>query len=63
MTWKGFFDLFMDSVRDAPKGKNRLAKAEQNYQWIREAKYWGQDTSLEPKRYAGLWKWLKYRIK
>ena len=38
-------------------------KPEPPYQWIKEAKYRGQDTSLEPKQYAGLWRWLKNHMR
>jgi hypothetical protein len=74
MAQKGFFEAFREGWTEGSKRKMtsaRLIKTaksvqalkpttpEQPYQWIREAKYRGQDTSLEPKPYRGLWKWLK----
>ena len=78
MAEKGFFEAFREGWTESSKRKMTPArlmktaksvraftqtKPEPPYQWIREAKYRGQDTSLEPKPYTGLWKWLMNRIK
>ena len=75
MAEKGFFEAFREGWTESSKRKMTPArlmktaksvraltqrKPEPPYQWIREAKYRGQDTSLEPKPYAGLWKWLMF---
>ena len=41
----------------------RPQKAEPTYQWIRVARYIGEDTSLEPKKSRAFWRWLAKRIK
>ena len=76
MERKGLFEAFLEGWAESSKRKStpaikpeklvralRHAKPEPPYQWIKEAKYRGQDTSLEPKQYAGLWRWLKNHIK
>ena len=76
MERKGFFEAFLEGWAESSKrritpamkpeklvGALRREKPEPPYQWIREAKYRGRDTSLEPKQYAGLWRWLKNHIK
>jgi hypothetical protein len=72
MSPKGVFDMFMEGWAEGLKPKrmpaNRMkpskpVKPETNYQWIRVARYIGEDTSLEPKKYRGFWRWLLKRIK
>lgn len=79
MASKGFFEAFREgwtegsksrtkppsSLKPSPRRVRVLTpqKPEPKYQWIREAKYRGQDTSLEPKQYKGLWRRLAKLIK
>ena len=78
MAGKGFFEAFRegwDEVSQAkitPRKTVRAAKSiralrpqksEPPYQWIRVATYMGEDTSLEPKKYRGFWRWLLNRVK
>jgi hypothetical protein len=78
MVRKGFFEAFLEGWDEGSKGKItphkviktaksiralRPQKTEPPYQWIRVARYIGEDTSLEPTKYRGFWRWLIERIK
>lgn len=77
MARKGLFEAFMAGWAEVSKparqptrptkpvkpDRSSKLRPEPKYQWIKEAKYRGQDTSLEPKPYAGVWRWLAKRIK
>jgi hypothetical protein len=79
MASKGFFEAFREGWTEGSKPRRRAAsvitslprrvvalkseKPEVPYQWIRVARYMGEDTSLEPKASAGFWRWLLKRIK
>ena len=74
MERKGFFEAFREGWTEGSKLKRkpakwmksanpaRAVKPEPPYQWIRVARYMGEDTSLEPKKYRGFWRWLAKRI-
>ena len=78
MSPKGFFEAFREGLAEGskpttkpanrmrpsnPEQASRFGKPQPKYQWIRVARYIGEDTSLEPKQYRGFWRWLAKRIK
>jgi|KBSSwiStaDraftv2_1062776.scaffolds.fasta_scaffold996503_2 hypothetical protein len=74
MSPKSFVEMFVEGWAEGSKPRRRtsfikrekpvrVVTQESNYQWIRVARYIGEDTSLEPKAYTGFWRWLVKRIK
>ena len=75
MERKGLLEAFLEGW--AEKSKRKITPAMKPEKLVRalsrakardavsmdpRSKYRGQDTSLEPKQYAGLWRWLKNHI-
>ena len=76
MERKGFFEAFLEGWDEGstitPRKVIKTAKfiramrpekVEPPYKWIRVARYIGEDTSLEPTKYRGFWRWLIERIR
>jgi hypothetical protein len=60
---KSWFDMFMDPLTGAPKGRSTPKPPKPKYEWVREPRYRGQDTTAMPPQYPGNGRWVKKRVK